>query len=36
MFHFVKKYKPDDAAFERMMQFYEEEFDTVLSGKLLP
>lgn len=36
MFHFVKKYKPDDVAFERMMQFYEEEFDTVLSGKLLP
>lgn len=36
MFHFVKKYKPDDAAFERMMQFYGEEFDTVLSGKLLP
>lgn len=36
MFHYVKKYKPDDVAFERMMQFYEEEFDAVLSGKLLP
>jgi hypothetical protein len=36
MFHYVKKYEPDNEAFERLMQFYVREFDVVLSGVLIP
>lgn len=36
MFHYVKKYEPDNEAFERLMQFYVREFDAVLSGELIP
>jgi hypothetical protein len=36
MFHYVKKYEPDNEAFDRLMQFYVGEFDAVLSGALLP
>lgn len=36
MFHYVKKYEPDNEAFDRLMQFYVREFDAVLSGELLP
>jgi hypothetical protein len=36
MFHYVKKYEPDNEAFDRLMQFYVREFDAVLSGELVP
>ena len=36
MFHYVKKYEPDNEAYERLMQFYVREFDAVLSGELVP
>jgi phosphotransferase family enzyme len=36
MFHYVKKYEPDNEAFDRLMQFYAREFDAVLSGELVP
>jgi hypothetical protein len=35
MFHYVKKYEPNNAAFDRLMQFYTWEFDAVLSGELI-
>jgi hypothetical protein len=36
MFHYVKKYNPDNEAYEQLMQFYLREFDAVLSGELIP
>ena len=36
MFHYVKKYEPDNEAYERLIQFYVKEFDAVLSGELIP
>jgi hypothetical protein len=36
MFHYVKKYEPDNEAYERLMQFYLREFETVISGEWLP
>jgi hypothetical protein len=36
MFHYVKKYDPDNETHERLMQFYVREFDAVLSGELIP
>jgi Phosphotransferase enzyme family len=36
MFHYVKKYNPDNETYERLMQFYVREFDAVLSGELIP